>query len=78
MALRPGGVLVVTAACDPRAPHSAIDGGPIHADEHYQNVDPGLLRSWMADLDEVCIEVHERGDVYACAVKRGESDRRHP
>lgn len=68
--LQPGGILVVTAACDPRAPHSAIDGGPLQGDEHYQNVDPGLLRAWMADLDDIDIEVHdERGDVYAVARK---------
>lgn len=68
--LRPDGVLIVTAACDPRAPHSAIDGGPLHGDEHYLNVDQGLLRAWMADLADIDIEVHDdRGDVYAVGVK---------
>lgn len=67
--LAPGGVLIVTAACDPRAPHSAADGGPLHGGEYYRNVDPGLLRSWMCDLDDIGIETHDRGDVYAVGVK---------
>jgi hypothetical protein len=67
--LQPGGILIVTAACDPRPPHSAIDGGPLQPGEHYQNIDPGLLWAWMADFDEISLEAHERGDVYAVARK---------
>ena len=46
-ALRPGGTLLVTAACDPRAPHSAVDGGPLRAGEHYRNVTPEQLHAWL-------------------------------
>lgn len=70
--LLPGGRLIVTAACDPRAPHSAGDGGALRDGEHYANVDPARLAGWMADLDQVEIEVHaDRGDVYACGVNSG-------
>lgn len=34
-----GGYFVVTAATDPRTPHSAIDGGAPRCDEFYANVD---------------------------------------
>lgn len=42
--LRPGGLLVLTCATDPRAPHGA-DMGP---DEHYGNVDPDGIRDALA------------------------------
>lgn len=63
-----GGWVIVTAACDPRGPHSAFDGAEVRDGEHYKNVKPGALRSWLVDagLRNVEIEVHEdRGDVYA-------------
>jgi len=69
--LRPGGVLIVTAAAPPRAPHSAFDGGPLREGEHYGNLDPHVLaialglrfRSWQ-------VEYHgDRGDVYGLGVK---------
>lgn len=64
--LKKGGLLVVTAACDPRAPHSASDGGPIRVGEHYANIDPKQLAKVMPGAD---IEVDERaGDVRACMV----------
>lgn len=42
--LMPGGLLIVTAAGPGRAPHSAVDGGPLRGDEFYCNVDPAALR----------------------------------
>lgn len=42
-ALRPGGVAVVTAAAPERAPHSAVDGGPLRDGEWYQAVGLGDL-----------------------------------
>lgn len=36
--LRPGGVFIVTCAGPGRAPHSAVDGGPLRDGEHYENV----------------------------------------
>lgn len=71
-ALAPGGVLLVTAACDDRAPHSAIDGGPIRDGEHYANVDPPdyLHVARNIGFEIVATEKHrERGDFYMKALK---------
>lgn len=69
-ALHPGGVLIVTAACPPRAGHSAVDGGSLRAGEFYLNVEPALLAAWLVGWKDVEIETHEdRGDIYAAAVK---------
>ena len=37
------GLFIFTAAGPGRAPHSALDGGPVRAGEHYQNIDPETL-----------------------------------
>ena len=37
------GLLIFTAACFERAPHSASDGGLLQPDEYYLNVDPDNL-----------------------------------
>ena len=47
--LAPGGVLLITAACDPRTPHSAVDGGHMREGEFYQNIDPEELTQWLQD-----------------------------
>jgi SAM-dependent methyltransferase len=51
--LRPGGAMMLTAAGPGRAAHSAHDGGPLQAGEHYGNIDPGDLAEWLtgAGLD---------------------------
>ena len=69
-ALRPGGVLLLTAACCCREPHSC-DGGPIvPPDEHYAGIEPDELRRWLGAWRGVRLEHHPaRGDVYARAVK---------
>lgn len=69
--LAPGGFLVLTAATDPRAPHSAVDGGPLRQGENYRNVDPKDLDSWLKDsgFAHRQIETTSRGDVYAVAAK---------
>lgn len=70
--LAPGSTLIVTAACDPRAPHSAHDGRPLtDGSEHYVNVDPDELADVCADagLEVMHREVHLRGDVYLIAQK---------
>lgn len=36
---RPGGLIVVTCAAPPRAPHSGLDGGPVREGEHYANIE---------------------------------------
>jgi SAM-dependent methyltransferase len=69
-ALRPGGWFIVTAACPPRAPHSAVDGGPLRPGEFYKNVTEDVLASWLVGWKDAEIETHEdRGDVYALARK---------
>jgi SAM-dependent methyltransferase len=67
--LRPGGRLIATMACDPRAPHSAADGGPLRDGEFYENVGEADLKKWLTRWDEVEIESHPRGDLYATAVR---------
>jgi hypothetical protein len=79
--LRPGGVMIVTAARDPRLPHSAFDGRELHDGEHsnrlptcaalacewYENVDAELLHDRMRAAlgNGVKLWMHSRGDVYA-------------
>lgn len=68
--LAPGGRLVLTAACDPRAPHSGIDELPIRPWEHYRNAVPAELQEWLADGWELCsLDTSVLGDVYVCAVR---------
>lgn len=67
--LSPGGRLLLTAACDLRAPHSGVDGGSVRAGEWYRNVDPDELADWLAEgFATWTIETYpHRGDVYASA-----------
>lgn len=68
--LRVGGVLILTAATDPRLPHSAVDGAEVRDGEHYANVKVPTLRRWLAEFSESSIEVDEAaGDVRAVAVR---------
>jgi SAM-dependent methyltransferase len=46
--LNPHGVLIVTCAGTGWGRHSAIDEGPIRADEFYENVDVATLDGWVA------------------------------
>ena len=70
--LAPDGRVIVTAATDPRSPHSAADGGPVRGGEWYRNIDPDELAGWLsaAGLSHVKVEAHhDVGDVYATGVK---------
>lgn len=68
-ALEPGGVLLLTAAGPGRERHNC-DGGAYTGTEWYQNIDPGQLRGWLVDWEDVeVIHSPSAGDVYACAVK---------
>lgn len=61
-----GALVIVTAATNPREQHSAIDGWALRDGEYYENVDPDTLGAFMRDLfEQVEIETHPRGDVYA-------------
>lgn len=64
--VRPGGLLIVTCATDPRAPHSGVDGGPLRDGEHYANVPPACLLHWLDGCVYLNLEV-ERGDLRAIA-----------
>lgn len=68
--LRPGGVLILTAAGPGRAPHGC-DGGPgVPPGEHYGNLDPDELAGWLAAWRDVRIVTNPAaGDVYAVARK---------
>ena len=54
--LVPGGVFILTAAGESRAPHSGVDGGELRAGEHYQNVTETALRSWLLGWQDITIE----------------------
>jgi SAM-dependent methyltransferase len=69
-ALKPGGLFLITAACPPRAPHSAVDGGPLRPGEFYKNVTADRMAAWLVGWKDAEITVHEdRGDIYAVARK---------
>lgn len=66
--LRPSGGLIVTAATEPRAPHSGIDGGPLRAGEYYGNVDAGALLDLLSGCSSFAVEVERAcGDVRSLA-----------
>ncbi len=81
--LRPGGTFIVTAACDPRLPHSAVDGENLDAwatdisnaeakgVEYYKNVDPNQLADvlHMAGYEATKVTVLPRGDVQVVTMK---------
>lgn len=70
--LRPGGILIITAAGPARAPHSAVDGGGLRSDEFYANIYDDELLDWavMAGAEDVRVEFgRDRQDVYAFIVK---------
>lgn len=65
-ALKPGGLLIVTAAAPEREPHGN-DGGPVGS-EHYKAITPAALEQMLDGWVGVRISHHpERGDVYATA-----------
>jgi len=71
--LQPNGTFIMTCATDPRAPHSARDGGIVRSGEYYGNISPtGFVAMTAAvGLEVELIEVHgDRGDLYAVARKR--------
>jgi len=67
--LAPGGVLLVTCATDPRAPHSAVDGNAVRAGEWYQNVAQESLRAWLEGMEVLHLDTLPRGDLQCLAIK---------
>jgi len=73
--LKPGGVLILTAAGEGRQPHG-VDGGGV-GDEWYQNIGRADLKAWLADWMDVRIhEDHAAHDIYATAVKPKKVDKK--
>lgn len=65
------GTLILTAATEPRKPHS-IDGGDLVLPEGYWNVQDLLLLRWMQALDDPHYELlvdDGRGDLYLVCTK---------
>jgi hypothetical protein len=69
--LEPGGVLILTAAGEGRARHSAVDGGPnLQEWEHYANVTRDDLRLWLKPFEFTLIDTFSwPTDIQALAVK---------
>lgn len=66
--VRPGGLLILTMATEPRPPHSASDGGGVRPGEYYGNVRPADLLDWLGPCSPVNLEVdRETGDLRATA-----------
>lgn len=71
-ALRPGGLLVLTAAADPRLPHRCDGSEGNLRGEHYANIHPTDLRHLLTRSGFLTLELEhdaQHGDVYALAVK---------
>lgn len=67
--LVPGGVLLVTCATDPRAPHSAVDGNAVRPGEFYQNVPLEAFRAWLDGVEVLHLATLPRGDLQCLAIK---------
>jgi hypothetical protein len=70
---RTPGMFIITCACNPREPHSAVDGGPVRDGEWYENVNPSLLKMGLHhlgfDVQRIVID-DKRGDLYVTALRR--------
>jgi hypothetical protein len=70
--LRPEGVFLMTCAADPRAPHSAVDGGALRPWDYYRNISPDEVERWVAENGGTIATLEyaaDRGDLYLCARK---------
>lgn len=71
--LQMGGLLIITAAGEGRAPHSATDGGPIRHGEYYRNLNAGELQRWAeaAGIETLkMVQSEQPADVYYVGRKR--------
>lgn len=57
MLLRPGGVLIATMAGPGRQRHSGIHGGVLEPGEHYRNIEPRELTTWLDSFSEFEVDV---------------------
>lgn len=70
--LRDGGMLLITAAADPRLPHRCDGSQGELRGEHYANINPTELRHLLTRTGFLVLELThdaQHGDVYALAVK---------
>lgn len=69
--LKPGGILILTAAAPERRPHSMDGHTVIPAGEPYGNIEPAALERWLKAWTQVRV-IHNpaAGDVYAVARTR--------
>lgn len=70
--LLPGGLFIATMAGRNRAPHSAIDGGPVRPGEFYRNVTVDMLTAWIDDAGfgrRVVSESPDGSDLYCWAYR---------
>lgn len=69
-ALKPGGLLILTAATEGRAPHSNDGVLGMYANEYYGNVSREQLELLLGEWDVIRLEVEEvHHDIYAVARK---------
>lgn len=71
--LKPGGKIIITCAGPGREPHSAIDGGPLHPNEHYANITQDQLAEELhfAGFRQIEVSGNEYWkDTYAIALLR--------
>jgi predicted methyltransferase len=70
--LQPGGIFLMTCAGTGRMPHSAIDGGALRPDEHYENISQSEMEVALRDAGFGEIKTHRNErwkDTYAVALK---------
>ena len=68
--MRSLGVFVVTPAGVGRAPHSAVDGGPLRDGEYYRHINREQPRGWLVPFGFSLIDSFSTpGDIYALEVK---------
>jgi len=68
--LAPRGTLIASLAGPTRAPHSALDGGPLLLGEFYRNGTSALITEWCHAFIDVGISTSaERDDLYVIAHK---------
>lgn len=67
------GIFIMTCACNPRKPHSAVDGGIVRDFEYYANIDPMELSTVLevAGFPEFELTVDDKdGDLQVIAWKK--------
>ena len=53
-----------------RAPHSAVDGGPLRGGEFYRNVTADTLTGWLVDAGFTSFDVDDVGEDIRCTAWR--------